>query len=139
MILISHRGNINGVDKNTENNPIHIAELLNKNIHVEIDVWYICGELILGHDSPQYKIEKRFLHHQNLWCHAKNLDALHYMLNNKIENCFWHENDYCTLTSSGYIWTFPDKRVTDKSIIVDFSNNWKDKNYCCYGVCVDFL
>jgi hypothetical protein len=61
------------------------------------------------------------------------------MLKNNIKNYFWHQEDDFTLTSSGYIWTFPNKQVTNESIIVDFSQNWKDKNYSCYGVCVDYL
>ncbi len=139
MIIISHRGYISGPDQTLENNPNHIKELLKSNIQVEIDVWFVNNVLVLGHDTPQYIVNEDFLQSEGLWCHAKNLEALHYMLSNKIKNCFWHENDYCTLTSSGYIWTFPDKQVTDKSIIVDINNNWKDKNYRCYGVCVDFL
>ena len=61
------------------------------------------------------------------------------MIQNNIKNYFWHQEDYFTLTSSKYIWTYPTNLVTDKSIIVDLSKNWKNKNYDCFGVCVDFL
>jgi hypothetical protein len=139
MLIISHRGNISGPDKFLENNPTHVISLLNVNIQVEIDVWSIDGTLMLGHDNPNYKVNPEFLKLEGLWCHAKNLEALEYMVDNKIKNYFWHQNDCFTLTSSGYIWTFPNKKVTTKSIIVDFDENWKDKNYNCYGVCVDYL
>ena len=139
MLVISHRGNINGANKSTENNPGHISQLLNFNVPVEIDVWYINGQLLLGHDKPEYKIFFEFITHKNLWCHAKNLNALEYMLEANITNCFWHQTDDYTLTSSSYIWTFPNKLITKKSIIVDLTNNWKDKNYQCHGVCVDYL
>jgi hypothetical protein len=139
MLIISHRGNVSGINEELENNPEHIKTLLQDKIEVEIDVWLVDKLLLLGHDKPQYIINQEFLQQNGLWCHAKNLDALHYMLKNNIKNYFWHQEDDFTLTSSGYIWTFPNKQVTNESIIVDFSQNWKDKNYSCYGVCVDYL
>ena len=57
MIYISHRGYINGVDEKIENNPNNIAELLEKNIHVEVDVRYYNDSFYLGHDDPKYKID----------------------------------------------------------------------------------
>lgn len=139
MILISHRGNINGRNQNLENNPEHINNLLNSKINVEVDVWLKNKTLLLGHDNPKYIIDIEFLKKQGLWCHAKNLNALYYMLEQNIKNCFWHQEDDFTLTSSGFIWTYPSKFVTNKSIIVDLNENWKSKNYNCFGVCVDFL
>jgi len=139
MLIISHRGNTNGVNESLENNPTHIKELINSNIQTEIDVWCIDNDLLLGHDYPQYKVTDEFIKMNGLWCHAKNIDAFHYMLKSKIRNCFWHENDNFTLTSSGFIWTYPNKSITDMSIIVDLDKNWKDKEYNCYGVCVDYL
>ena len=38
------------------------------------------------------------------------------MLRNNI-HCFWHEQDERTLTSRGYIWTYPYKQVTNMSVI----------------------
>lgn len=139
MLIISHRGNINGQNKSLENNPQHIQNLLNSKIQVEIDVWFKNQNLLLGHDNPQYIVNLDFIKRQGLWCHAKNLDALFFMLKNKIENFFWHEEDDFTLTSSGYIWTYPNKNLTSSSIIVDLDKNWRSKNYDCFGVCVDFL
>lgn len=139
MLIISHRGNILGPDEILENNPNHIKELLQSNIEVEIDVWVIDNILKLGHDKPQYIINENFLQSSGLWCHAKNPEALFYMLKHNIKNCFWHQEDDYTLTSSNYIWTYPDKIVSDKSIIVDLNKNWKDNKYSCYGVCVDYL
>lgn len=139
MIVISHRGNINGSDKILENNPFHINDLLHSNIQVEIDLWLKDNILMLGHDNPQYIINQEFLLQNGLWCHAKNLDALFYLSQNKIKNFFWHQEDDFALTSSGLIWTYPNKNLTSISIIVDLDKNWKSKNYNCFGVCVDFL
>jgi hypothetical protein len=137
MILISHRGNVNGTNPELENSPSHISLVSNK-WNVEIDVWVNKNGIFLGHDSPQYEVDLNFLQIKNLWCHAKNLEAFELMLKNKI-NCFWHQTDDFTLTSSGFIWTFPNKNVTSKSIIVDIKKNWIEKNYNCYGVCTDYI
>ena len=59
MILIAHRGNLNG-KTNRENQPEYIQEALVQDFDVEIDVWYIEDEFWLGHDIPQYKIEEIF-------------------------------------------------------------------------------
>jgi len=40
------------------------------------------------------------------------------MLLNKNIHCFFHQEDDVTLTSKGYIWTYPNKQLTDKSIAV---------------------
>ena len=139
MKIISHRGNINGKNLKLENNPDHI-EKLSKIIDCEIDVWMINKDLFLGHDKPEYKIKKSFLKNPNLWCHAKNLNALKFMLNENIV-CFYHNTDDFTLTSNGFIWTYPFKEVCEKSIIVDTRKNWNvNDNYkTCYGICSDYI
>jgi hypothetical protein len=50
MILISHRGNINGKIVEKENHPDYIDEAINLDYDVEIDIWMIEGILMLGHD-----------------------------------------------------------------------------------------
>ena len=74
-----------------------------------------------------------------MWCHAKNLEALIYLKNNNIQNYFFHQQDDFTLTSSGYIWTYPGKSVSNNSIIVDTDKDWREKQYNCAGVCVDYI
>jgi hypothetical protein len=54
MILISHRGNLNGKDVDNENNPLYIDRALGKGYDVEVDVWYVNGKWYLGHDEPTY-------------------------------------------------------------------------------------
>jgi hypothetical protein len=116
MIFISHRGNLNGKNKKLENSPKYIIEDIKKGYHVEVDIWFNkC--FYLGHDFPQYKISKKFLLNKKLWCHAKNLDAL-YELHKIKAKYFWHQNDDYTLTSNNYIWTYPGKTLSKKSICV---------------------
>jgi len=138
MIIISHRGNTNGPNIDLENQPQHIQALLNAKINVEIDVWFIDKSFYLGHDAPQYRVNKKFITQKNLWCHAKNLNALFELLKLKAI-CFWHETDSYTLTSNNFIWTYPDKNTTKNSIIVDATSDWKYKKYKCAGVCVDYI
>ena len=117
MIYISHRGNLNG-KSDRENQPDYIEEALAQGFDVEIDVWYHQDEFYLGHDEPQYKVDEKFLEKEGLWCHAKNIDALNRMIDNGKIHCFWHQEDDVTLTSRGYIWTYPGKTLTENSIAV---------------------
>jgi len=61
MILISHRGNIDGKIENLENSPVYIDQSLSLGYDVEIDVWVVEGVLFLGHDKPQYDITQDWL------------------------------------------------------------------------------
>ena len=116
MFLISHRGNING-KCDEENHPDHIDMALAQGFDVEIDVWKVLDEYYLGHDEPQYKVNMKFLKNEKLWCHAKNIEAL-YGMNKEGVHCFWHQTDDVTLTSKGYLWTYPNKDLTQGSIAV---------------------
>ena len=117
MILISHRGNLNGVSVERENSIDYVEEALSHNFDVEIDVWDIFGSYFLGHDEPKHLVKKDFLKRDGLWCHAKNIQGLYSMLEDNI-HCFWHQEDDVTLTSEGYMWTYPGKELTTNSIAV---------------------
>jgi len=158
MKYIAHRGNINGPNP-LENHPDYIKKALELGYDVEIDVWLIDNhsssigagvtggrfvepnidnKLFLGHDGPQYEITIDFLKNNGLWCHAKNLNALYLMLENDI-HCFWHQNDDFTITSRGFIWSYPGKELTNNSICLmpEWNNSEIDEN--CYAVCSDFV
>ena len=137
MILISHRGNLKGKVPEYENDPGYIDEALNKGYEVEIDVWYKDEEWYLGHDEPRYGINLEYLKHDKFWCHAKNIEALNKMLERDI-HCFWHQEDDVTLTSKGYMWTYPGKELTHKSIAVlpEINNDIPKK---CLGICSDYI
>tara|TARA_B110000008_G_C16735623_1_gene470513 strand:- start:484 stop:684 length:201 start_codon:yes stop_codon:yes gene_type:complete len=61
MIIIAHRGNIYGPNKENENKPEYLIKAITNNLYVELDLWKIDNELFLGHDNPQYKINIDFL------------------------------------------------------------------------------
>ena len=135
MILISHRGNINGSNPKMDNNPEYIQKALDLGYDVEVDVWSIDKQFYLGHDKPQYKIERSFLQNKKLWCHAKNIEAFYRMIDDEI-HCFFHDKDKVALTSRGYFWSAFEDEMTSKSIcVMPPSSRNLPKNIA--GVCSD--
>lgn len=140
MILISHRGNINGKNIPQENNPAYIDEALREGFDCEIDIRYIKDDFYLGHDISEHIIKKSWLilRIDKLWLHCKNIQAVEYFKEYKKANFFWHENDTLTITSQGYLWVYPGKQPVKNSIAVlpeihdDCINN-------CLGICSDFI
>lgn len=146
MHLISHRGNINGKKPHKENNPDYITAALDLGYDVEIDIWYLTGErkYYLGHDEPQYPIEKWFINNSKdkLWLHCKNEDALSYLKDDFDNiNFFWHQEDRYTITSKGYVWAFPGEKLVKNSIILFPENYPDDKNKLLLssGICSDYI
>ena len=137
MIFISHRGNINGINKKFENNPKYIQSAIKKGFNVEIDVWYK-DAFYLGHDSPQFIVTKRFLENKKLWCHAKNLEALEKLQKINTKH-FWHQEDDYTLTNNGFIWTYPGKKLSNNSICVLPELKKKKLPKFISGICSDFI
>ena len=135
--LIAHRGNLNGRNPERENHPDYMLEALNKGYHVEVDVRSKDGELYLGHDEPQYKIEKKRLRFQRIVCHAKDREALRIMIEDGYIHCFWHDVDDYTITSNGLIWVHPTKDLLPKSVCVLPENpDSKLKGIeDCYAIC----
>jgi|TARA_R110000824_G_scaffold67527_2_gene174976 hypothetical protein len=140
MIYIAHRGNIDKKNVELENNPDYIKNALRKGFDAEIDVWHR-NKLYLGHDEPQHECSLDFLqkHSSRLWIHCKNLEALENLIKFKFLNVFWHENDDFTLTSKGYIWTYPGKSLTKNSIAVMPEIKKFQNLESCFGICSDFI
>jgi len=141
MILIAHRGNISGPDQKKENHPDHLMSAIKLGFDVETDVWFIGNKFYLGHDNPSYEIDSQFLKNNNFWCHAKNIDALHEMLKCEDIHCFWHQEDDVTLTSRGYIWTYPSKELFKGSVCVmpETCGYSDDSLLECHGICTDLV
>ena len=137
MFYISHRGNISGQNKESENRPEYIRAALEKGFEVEIDVRFKDSQFYLGHDFAEYKVESSFLLNEKLWCHAKDIEAMNSL--KKINaHYFWHQDDDVTLTSKGYFWTYPGKTLTNNSIcVLPEINNIKKIE--CAGICSDFI
>ena len=137
--LISHRGNISGPKISLENDPEYILKALSLGYDCEVDIWLVEKELYLGHDEPTYKTSMDFLlqHEKYLWVHCKNFEALEFLNKIKELNYFWHQEDNFTITSKGYLWTYPGNSIGNNSVIVDNDNKFTE--YKCYGVCSDYV
>ena len=135
MRLIAHRGNISGRQPEKENDPEYIQTALNAGFDVEIDVRVQDGQIYLGHDQADHLSDLQFLKKPGLWCHAKDLEALHLMLQEGI-HCFWQDQDDFSITSRGFIWTNLNKPVTNKSVLVILEDTFSLPSDC-YGICAD--
>ena len=138
MILISHRGNINGPRKELENKPQYIENALKLGYDVEIDVWSIDRVFYLGHDKPQYEVSRWFLHNEKLWCHAKNIEAFYRMVDDKKIHSFSHDKDEVALTTKGYFWQSWSCQMTKRSICVMPPRKTELPSYIA-GVCSDYI
>ena len=141
MILISHRGNINGRIEEAENRPDYIEDTIKLGYEVEIDIWVIEGTFHLGHDEPQYPVSLNWLYERKdkLWIHCKNIEAIEWF--NSLYgtyNYFWHDTDTVTLTSKNYIWAYPGKQPIKNSIAV-LPELFNDNTINCLGICSDFI
>jgi len=119
MIFISHRGNLYGQDKTKENSIDSVNLALSLGFDVEVDVWFRNDRFYLGHDEPQYYIDKTYLANPNIWCHAKSTETLFAFKDLDIDiHYFWHEQDSYTITSKGYIWSYVGMPISKFSINV---------------------
>ena len=139
MILISHRGNIEGSIPELENTQPYINIAIANGYDVEIDVWWSNGYLYLGHDKPQHLIDLSWFekNKNSLWVHCKNIESV-VKLQNTDFHYFWHQNDDLTLTSKNYIWAYPNKQPIKNSIAV-LPEIHKDDISECIGVCSDYI
>lgn len=143
MILISHRGNIDGRIEDLENRQSYIKEAIDLGYHVEIDLWLISDSLYLGHDDPTYKVDIEFLdeYKDKLWIHCKNIGALSYLLKiSRKHRFFFHENEKYVLTSLGDLIVhgqtnrFPEDSVYMMPEILNVNKKYLVD---CKGVCSD--
>jgi hypothetical protein len=139
IILISHRGNIDGKNPQLENNPDYIDEAISLGYDVEIDLWFIDGRTYLGHDGPQYEVDDEWFANRanKLWVHCKNTDSLNW-IRNTILHYFWHEEDTLTLTSKQYMWVYPGKQPIIGSVAV-MPEIYNDDVSKCIGICSDVI
>jgi hypothetical protein len=141
MKLIAHRGLLNGPDVNLENRPEQIELALSRGFDCEVDLWVVNSEFYLGHDRPDYAIDKKFLDKFGLWIHAKNLAALRWLTDTSLWY-FWHEEDNYTLTSNKFIWTYPNRELTQRSIAVLpelHDPEFKNLPTNCFAICSDYV
>jgi hypothetical protein len=140
MILLSHRGNLNGPIPERENSRAYIDEALAQKYEVEIDIWGMNGKFYLGHDTSQYDVSLDWLLDRSgvLLVHAKNIEALTFLLNTSLR-VFYHTNEKHTIiNNSNLIWSHDVSEAGPLSIIpmLDSVEN-PPKNVV--GICSDFI
>lgn len=142
MILISHRGNINGENPNLENTPDYIDKAISLGYDVEIDIWKTIDGLYLGHDEPVFPIELDWLIKRKnyLWIHCKNFESLTELVQTKLR-VFYHQKEEYTIISDNNIWAHNIETADKKCIIPLLSQN-EIENWIptdVYGVCSDYI
>jgi hypothetical protein len=144
MKLISHRGNLTGINQN-ENRFDTVINACSLGFDVEIDLRFIKNRWWLGHDSPEHLLDSGLdaiiqLKNQ-LWIHCKNFDALEKLKGTDF-NYFWHQDDDHTITSKGFIWTYPGKDRGKTNILVMPEWNYSLEQIAsldCFAVCSDHV
>lgn len=144
MKIISHRGNIRGSVPDKENRPSYIDCAIGNGYDVEIDVRLIDGDLWLGHDEPQYKVDHNWLDKRKdyLWIHCKNLEAATECWKYR---SFCHTKDPFTYTSNGKIWLHDLSMKMDENVIIPLID-LIDIDYTkdsllfsnAFGICTDY-
>lgn len=142
-IIISHRGNLEGSNPETENTNDQIMKAIEAGFDVEVDVWYRNGWIYLGHDGPQERMISLEKNYEKMWYHCKDILTLGFFidLGRDHYNYFFHDKDNATLTNRKYIWTYPGKKLTNHSIAVlpETTDNWViNKNSTMHGICTDY-
>ena len=155
LMVIAHRGLLEGPSKKLENNPENIFYNIKNypKLFNEIDINFVNDAIYTGHDKPTYKVDLQFiLNNKNkLILHIKRLDYdSPYAFDTLLKlyetcHCFCHEEDNFTITNKGLIWSHPKMGLNKNTVFVmpekvmpisseAFINNLN----LLKGVCTDF-
>lgn len=116
MKIISHRGLLNGPDKDKENTIEAINECITHGMYAEIDIRYdnLINVWGLGHDRIETEINdiQSFFKNYGKYCilHAKTITTFAELINNYLSydlEFFAHDIDMCALTYNRFIWHYP--------------------------------
>jgi hypothetical protein len=145
MIIVSHRGNLDGPDLTQENSPAYIDKAIRVGFDVEIDLRCIDNELYLGHDYPNHHINLSWLYDRRdrLWIHCKDLRAASIINECGAFRFFCHVSDPFSLIHPYYLWVHDISLITDYTscivplISMDDINSFKHKDRVA-GICTDY-
>lgn len=143
MKIISHRGNLNGPEIDSENRIRRIDEVISLGFDAEIDLWKTELGLFLGHDSPLFEVSADWLSENKgrIWVHCKNIEASIACQSIGI-NWFAHDADPFVSTSHGFVWVHPRNKFGAQfpnAVVLDIEG-YRLQNFDleCYGVCSDW-
>ena len=144
MRIISHRGNLKGRIPDRENTPSYIDAAIGCGFEVEVDVRFIEGQFMLGHDSADIVVNKEWLIRRKnyLWIHCKDIMAA-VKIREIDENfrIFCHSSDPFVLVSTGHIWVHDLTLELNEYTIIPLLNLEEVSSYdhrIVYGVCTDY-
>lgn len=143
--LISHRGNIESINPYLENTQSYIQSAIDLGYDVEIDVRRIDCDLFLGHDTPDQRAPLDWLleRKNNLWIHAKNFQALSYLINCDLRVFYHQKENHTIINNCNLIWSHELSEADKNSIIPLLSvNDLMNFNFITtdvYGICSDFV
>ncbi|CAB5221562.1 hypothetical protein UFOVP245_188 [uncultured Caudovirales phage] len=103
MIIISHRGLVDGDDPTKENNPTAIAAALGEFFLVYIDLWMVEGKPFLGTDGPVYPMPEDFIHNPDVILCPRDRMAVNFVAIRDAHFVIPTTGDY-TLTSYKWLW-----------------------------------
>jgi len=139
MRLVSNRGNTTGPNPMRENSPAYILETLQKGFYVKIDVTVVDKVIFLG---AYFTVNLDFIQNEKIICQASDGLTLHFLMSNQI-HCFFQQKDNYSITTQGWIWTYPENILTPLSICVMPEWFLKDVQEAsklkCYGICSNYI
>lgn len=139
MRIISHRGNLRGVDPK-ENFPDRIKKVA-ETFETEVDAWFINGLYYLGHDRPEFEVDKFFFMDSNLLVHAKTVATYLQLHRYSDVNVFLQHQDGLAVSSGGDLILHASVREEVKSsgglIIVALDGKFDLKKGTPGGVITD--
>lgn len=150
--IISHRGNLRGINHEGENRPEYLIDAIAHGFDVEVDLWEENGSFYFGHDVPQYKTSIHFMEThlgQKAWFHCKNPEAYFSLVkynssHSKGLNAFYHTCEdivpVVTPYTADVFWCHNLKYANDQCVIPLLGLNdlmqYKGTTNVC-GVCTD--
>ena len=142
MILISHRGNLNGLNPERENTKEYVQEAINRGYQVEIDIRAKNDLLFFGHDTPDREVDQSWLceRREFLWIHCKDFDSLSMLIDSNLRT-FFHEKESYSIISNKLIWAHDLSKFNSRCIIPLLSEeqvvSWRQQPV--FGICSDFI
>lgn len=127
LILVSHRGNLDGVQEDLENTPNYLQAALREGFAVACEVVAVHGAFLLPTKAGYYPLPYALLSNPRMWFLAADgitLDALCAVNAHAVPACA-----PVTLTSVHYLWCLPGADLTPRSIAVfpEYANSgWLD-------------
>lgn len=149
MLLISHRGNINGTDSDNENTISYLKTALRNNFLVETDIIYYKQKYYFGHcrDSIKEEICLDFLNENldKMLLHCKDIESLNFIKSFNKFNYFFHERESYALTSFKWLISHSsnyEEKLDIKDTIIMLPEKFGLSKIAlnnCSGICSDII